>query len=179
MTRYGDIAQLIKWLASPQGSTELHGPLYFPCAVALRFTSRSPGERLFCHRHRQKLASTHLTPAPRRQDHTTFAVRVMHVRLAHSTSTASHRTFVTIATRPSSAVDARIQITDLPDEASAIFLCEGLDRLLVICPSGSLEPRRFHSSNRCYKDGHGTSRYQADRVCCRNVHHPRLCPAIP
>jgi hypothetical protein len=30
-----------------------------------------------------------------------FAVRFMRVRLAHSASTASHRTFVTIAIRPS------------------------------------------------------------------------------
>ena len=30
-----------------------------------------PGERLCCHRHTQKLASAYLTPAPRRQDHTT------------------------------------------------------------------------------------------------------------
>jgi len=30
-----------------------------------------------------------------------FAVRFMRVRLAHSASTASHRAFVTIATRPS------------------------------------------------------------------------------
>jgi hypothetical protein len=30
-----------------------------------------PGERLSCHRHPQKLASANLTPAPRRQNHTT------------------------------------------------------------------------------------------------------------
>jgi hypothetical protein len=32
--------------------------------------------------------------------------------------------------------DARIEITDLPDDGSEIFLREGMDRLLVICPSG-------------------------------------------
>jgi hypothetical protein len=32
--------------------------------------------------------------------------------------------------------DGRIEITDLPDDGSGIFLREGMDRLLVICPSG-------------------------------------------
>src|SRR4029077_17040739 len=42
-----------------------------PCAMALRPYFVLPGERLCCHRHTQKLASAYLTPAPRRQDHTT------------------------------------------------------------------------------------------------------------
>ena len=41
-----------------------------------------PGERLFCHRRPQKLASANLTPAPRRQDHTTspYASRALVLR---------------------------------------------------------------------------------------------------
>jgi hypothetical protein len=43
--------------------------------------------------------------------------------------------FVTCAT-PLIGRDARIDITDLPDDGSGIFLREGMDRILVICPSG-------------------------------------------
>jgi len=41
----------------------------------------------------------------------------------------------------------------LPDEASAIFLCEGLDRLLVgDLPVGQFRAKKISSSNRCYID---------------------------
>ena|SRR6476661_9813446 len=46
MTRYGDIARLINGLRSPHGSIELHGTLYFPCAMALRLISCSPRRRI-------------------------------------------------------------------------------------------------------------------------------------
>src|SRR6476620_11213160 len=46
MTRYGDIARLINGLRSPHGSIELHGTLYFPCALALRLISCSPRRRI-------------------------------------------------------------------------------------------------------------------------------------
>jgi hypothetical protein len=42
-----------------------------------------------------------LTPAPRRQDHTTSPYASCAFVFAHSASTASHRTFVTIMIRPS------------------------------------------------------------------------------
>jgi hypothetical protein len=43
-----------------------------PCAMALRLIRVSPGDRLSCHHHRQKLSPSHdLTPAPGRQAHTT------------------------------------------------------------------------------------------------------------
>ncbi|WP_213291282.1 hypothetical protein, partial [Bradyrhizobium sp. sGM-13] len=41
---------------------------------------------------------TDLTAAPEPHD---FAIRFLRLRLAHSASIASHRTFVTIASRPS------------------------------------------------------------------------------
>ena len=42
-----------------------------PCAVALRLIRALPGERLFCHRRPGETVLESLTPAPRRQDHTT------------------------------------------------------------------------------------------------------------
>ena len=43
----------------------------FPAQWLYGLLRALPGERLFCHRHSQKLAPANLTPAPRRQDHTT------------------------------------------------------------------------------------------------------------
>jgi hypothetical protein len=72
-----------------------------------------PGERLCCHRRRRDTALHPFGSMRNRQlDASTaasgphdFAVRIGHVRLfAPAASTASHRTFVTIASRPSSAV---------------------------------------------------------------------------
>jgi hypothetical protein len=48
-----------------------------------------------------RCATANLTPAPRRQDHTTSPSASCAFVFAHSASTASHRTFVTIASRPS------------------------------------------------------------------------------
>jgi hypothetical protein len=42
-----------------------------PCAMVLRFPSRSPVIGLFCHRHFCRYFRKSLTPASRRQDHTT------------------------------------------------------------------------------------------------------------
>src|SRR6266446_5835645 len=64
-----------------------------------------PGERLFCHRRPVKLASQELDASTAASGPHDFAVRVMRARLVriprppHLTAT-----FVTIATRPSSAV---------------------------------------------------------------------------
>ena len=49
----------------------------------------------------KKRALGDFTPAPRRQDHTSSPYASLRVRLAPSASTASHRAFVTIASRPS------------------------------------------------------------------------------
>jgi hypothetical protein len=43
-----------------------------------------------------------------------------------------------MANAPHLPRDARIQITDLPDGESGIFLCEGLDKLLGDLPVGQM-----------------------------------------
>jgi hypothetical protein len=98
-----------------------------------------------------------LTPASGRQDHTTSpsattsfvcapvdrsrAQRTAlqpRLRADAAASTASRPTSVTIASRPSCGRDGRILSGDLPDGLSGIFFELGLDRNLLICPSGSL-----------------------------------------
>src|ERR1700736_2562875 len=98
-----------------------------------------------------------LTPASGRQDHTTspsattsfFSALVdrplpqrtalqPRLRADAAASTASRPTSVTIASRPSCGRDGRILSGDLPDGLSGIFFELGLDRNLLICPSGSL-----------------------------------------
>jgi len=44
-------------------------------------------------------------------------------------------TFRDVRNAPLTGRDARIEATDLPDDGSGIFLREGLDSVLVICPS--------------------------------------------
>jgi hypothetical protein len=59
------------------------------------------------------------------------------VRLSPSpASTASRRNVRDVRTSPLIGRDARIEITDLPDDGSEIFSRGGMDRFLVICPSG-------------------------------------------
>ncbi len=82
----------------------------------------------------KKLASRELDASTATSGPHDFAVRFMRVRLAHSTSTASHRTFVTIAKRPSFAARRADSAADLPDDANGIFLREGMDRVLVDLP---------------------------------------------
>jgi hypothetical protein len=66
-----------------------------------------------------------------------FAVReIMRSSRADLTSTASRRNVRDVRNAPLIGRDARIKLTDLPDDGSEIFLREGMDRLLVICPSG-------------------------------------------
>ena len=60
-----------------------------------------PGERLFCHRRHAKNALRNLTPAPRRQDHTTSPYAPAPFVKGTFASTATRPTFVTIAKRPS------------------------------------------------------------------------------
>jgi ATP-dependent Clp protease adapter protein ClpS len=80
----------------------------------------------------EKLASHELDASTAASEPHDFAVRVGRLRLARL-ARPSHLTARSWRSRPAPRLpwDARIQITDLPDEASAIFLCEGLDRLLV------------------------------------------------
>ena len=55
-----------------------------------------------------------LTPAPRRRDHTPSPYAQAPFVIGAFTSTASHRTFVTIMIRPSCRVRRQILATDLP-----------------------------------------------------------------
>jgi hypothetical protein len=66
-----------------------------------------------------------------------FAVRIGALVTRTAASTASHPAFMTIAKRPSHRDGmARAGSADLPDGESGIFFWIGLDRILVICPSG-------------------------------------------
>jgi hypothetical protein len=59
------------------------------------------------------------------------------LRADAAASTASHPAFVTIAIRPSCRErTGRAGSADLPDGESEIFFSKGLDRFLLICPSG-------------------------------------------
>ena len=84
------------------------------------------------------LAPTNLAPASGRQDHTTSpsASRTLVFR-ALSASTASHRNVRDDRDPPLlSGETGRGDSADLPDGLSGIFLRAGLDRVLLICPSG-------------------------------------------
>src|SRR5712671_4435991 len=76
---------------------------------------------------------TNLTPAPRRQDHTTLpyatSVFVQHAYacLTLPASTASHPAFVTIAIRPCLGWDGNIYRPDLGFWKTEIFFQKGLD----------------------------------------------------
>jgi hypothetical protein len=100
-----------------------------PCAMALRLIAYSPRRTALLppssHKARAfaQLDASTATSGPH-----AFAVRFMRVRLAHSTSTASHRTFVTIAKRPSFAARRAEYAADLPDGARGIFFGGGMDR---------------------------------------------------
>jgi hypothetical protein len=106
----------------------------FPAQWPYGLLRALPSERLFCHCHPRKLASANLTPAPRRQDHTTspYAQATLVSR-----SSRVHRISPHVrddGQRPSSAMRRADSIIDLPDGASRIFLREGMDRLLRDLP---------------------------------------------
>jgi hypothetical protein len=111
----------------------------FPCAVVYGLLRALPGDRAF------------LPPSPARCEHrgrlerqhrgarTTRLRRPPSsgVRLSPlSASTASRRNVRDVRTSPLIGRDARIEITDLPDDGSEIFFGGGVDRVLVICPTG-------------------------------------------
>ena len=72
----------------------------FPAQWLYGLLRALPGERLFCTVAAQSLLRE-LDASTAASGPHDFAVRIMRVRLAHFASTASHRTFVTIASRPS------------------------------------------------------------------------------
>src|SRR5882757_6434477 len=74
----------------------------------------SPVNGLSCHRRCAGMTQRNLTPASGRQDHTTSPSASATFVFVTSASTASHRAFVTIATRPSFGWDARSYALDLP-----------------------------------------------------------------
>src|SRR5437868_5564468 len=72
----------------------------FPAQWLYGLLRALPGERLFCHRRRRD-TSRPLDASTAASGPHDFAVRTQRVRLAPFASIASHRTFVTIASRPS------------------------------------------------------------------------------
>ena len=75
----------------------------FPAQWLYDLLRALPSERLSCHCRCAK-NFTQLDASTAASGPHDFAVRIMRVRLAQSASTASHRTFVTIASRPSHRV---------------------------------------------------------------------------
>ena len=71
-----------------------------------------------------------LAPASGRQDHTTSPYASATFVFVTSASTASHRTFVTIASRPSLGETRVVKPVICPTAEGGIFLREGLDRIL-------------------------------------------------
>jgi hypothetical protein len=94
----------------------------------------SPAIGLSCHRHPRFGAN--LTPASRRQDHTTSPSASRAVRqTALSASTASRSALMTLANAPLWLEMARLSAIDLPDGASEIFFAQGMDEFL---PDGQI-----------------------------------------
>ena len=85
---------------SIQGS----GTSGLPCAMALRLTSCSPRRTALLPPSPERNFLANLTPAPRRPNHTTSPYASGAYVVAPLASIASHRTFVTMANAPQSAV---------------------------------------------------------------------------
>ena len=83
----------------------------------------------------ETFVSADLTPAPGRRTQTISPYARTALVSRDLTSTAPCPSFATMANAPLVGQDGGSFRFDLPDEASGIFLREGLDRLLVICPS--------------------------------------------
>jgi hypothetical protein len=139
----------------------------FPAQWFTAYFVLSPVTGLFCHRRLRirgefspvgpALASAKLDASVGASGPHDFAVRDIAVRLRAvncsrarrpalrpqlradaAASTASRPAFVTIASRPSVGQDGRACRTDFSENESGIFFESGLDKLLVICPTGSL-----------------------------------------
>ena len=112
----------------------------FPCAMVYGLLRALPGDRAFLatftgamRQHRRQLERQHRgarTTRLRRPRVQAFVSR-HDPRPPHPAAT-----FVTCATPLLIGRDARIDITDLPDDGSGIFLREGMDRVLMIWPPG-------------------------------------------
>jgi hypothetical protein len=101
----------------------------FPAQWFTTYFVLSPVIGLFCHRRPRKLLSTNLTPASRRQDHTTSPSASVPFVKGASASIASRSASVTIASRPSCGTRRVNYRIDLALRKIRIFLYEGLDIL--------------------------------------------------
>src|SRR5438309_7749003 len=100
-----------------------------------------PGDRAWLSPSPAEMTSANLTPASRRQDHTTSPSASVLFVSRTSASIASRPAVVTIASAPDVGRDGPGYGFDLPDGESQIFLPMGLDRNFaqqLICPSGAL-----------------------------------------
>ena len=110
----------------------------FPAQWLYGLLRALPGERLFCHRRPSgNFASQELDASTAASGPHDFAVRFTpHSSDMASASTATCPNVRDDGRRPSGGTGWRHSSFDLPDGLSGIFLCEGMDRLLLICPSG-------------------------------------------
>src|SRR5215217_4638014 len=90
----------------------------------------SPVIGLVCHR-RLRFVSANLTPASRRQDHTTSPSALVPFVSDTSASIASRPASVTIAIRPFGGTRRRDYCGDLRREETEIFFEMGLDRQIT------------------------------------------------
>jgi hypothetical protein len=106
----------------------------------LRLISRSPRRSGFLVTVAGGVLTANLTPASRRQDHTTLPSASVPFVNGTSASTASHPAFVTTAKRPSSGTRRREYSSDLWFRKIRIFLQRGLDSFL---PDGQISGAMF------------------------------------
>jgi hypothetical protein len=109
-----------------------------------------PGDRAFLSPSSAD-TSANLTPASRRQDHTTSPSALALFVKSAAASIASNPASVTIAIRPSSGVDGENGETDLPETKREKSLKKGLDTRLAKQPVGQISrPHRFRGEQmRC------------------------------
>ena len=122
-----------------------------------------PGDRAFLPPSPARFCSANLTPASGCQDHTPLPSASSRARRRNLASTASHRAFVTIATRPSHRVRRAEYETDFSFLKIAIFFPRGLDGLSGDLPDGlfcrtetwRLRWRAKRSNSRFFSSGSG------------------------
>ena len=100
------------------------------------FLRALPGDRAFLSPSSAETSSANLTPASRRQDHTTSPSALAPFVSAAFASTASRPAFVTIASRPSVGRDGAV-VKVIWVNREQIYFCEkGWTGEQPICPSG-------------------------------------------
>jgi hypothetical protein len=110
----------------------------------------SPAIGLFCHRRRRKFISADLTPASRRQDHTSSPSATGAYVYPAFASTASRTNVCDVRNAPHSGRDGGICTPDFVSEKQKYFFNRGWTRQkhapLVICPVG--QPAGFSAVTR-------------------------------